>query len=52
MVKGGRVFNVTAIGADLDEARGKALGVAQQLVWKGGFYRTDIGQMNATEKGL
>ena len=40
---GGRVLGVTAVGADLAEARTRAYGAIEQVDWDGGFYRRDIG---------
>ena len=40
---GGRVLNVTARGASLQEARDRAYGMVNQIDWAGGFYRSDIG---------
>ncbi len=40
---GGRVLNVTARGATLQEARDKAYAMADQIDWPEGFYRKDIG---------
>jgi phosphoribosylamine--glycine ligase len=40
---GGRVLNVTARGASLQEARARAYGMVDAIDWPGGFYRTDIG---------
>ena len=40
---GGRVLNVTARGASLQEARDRAYGMVDQIDWAGGFYRSDIG---------
>jgi len=40
---GGRVLNVTARGATLFEAHEKAYAMAQNIDWKDGFYRSDIG---------
>ena len=39
---GGRVLGVTAVGADLAEARARAYGAIKQVDWDGGFYRKDI----------
>ena len=39
---GGRVLGVTAVGADLAEARAKAYSAIEQVDWDGGFYRRDI----------
>jgi phosphoribosylamine--glycine ligase len=40
---GGRVLNVTAIGADLREAVSRAYASIACINWPGGFCRTDIG---------
>ena len=40
---GGRVLNVTARGATLQEARDRAYAMADAIDWPGGFYRRDIG---------
>lgn len=40
---GGRVLNVTARGATLQDARDKAYAMAEKIDWPGGFYRRDIG---------
>ncbi|MBT9471092.1 MAG: phosphoribosylamine--glycine ligase [Pseudomonadota bacterium] len=40
---GGRVLNVCARGATLQEARDKAYGAIARIDWPGGFHRTDIG---------
>jgi phosphoribosylamine--glycine ligase len=40
---GGRVLNVTARGASLQEARDRAYAMIAQIDWPGGFYRRDIG---------
>lgn len=40
---GGRVLNVTAIGATLAEAHASAYEGAGRIDWPGGFYRRDIG---------
>lgn len=40
---GGRVLNVTGLGASLQEAREKAYAVADQIRFAGKFYRKDIG---------
>jgi phosphoribosylamine--glycine ligase len=40
---GGRVLNVTAIGATVSEARDRAYSGVEQVGWENGFYRTDIG---------
>ena len=40
---GGRVLNVCAVGADLDQARERAYGAVRHIDWPGGFHRSDIG---------
>jgi len=40
---GGRVLNVCARGATLQEARDRAYGAIAKIDWPGGFHRTDIG---------
>ena len=40
---GGRVLNVTAIGATVDEAQKRAYEAVERIHWPGGFYRHDIG---------
>ncbi len=40
---GGRVLNVTALGATIIEARERAYGVVEKIDWAEGFYRRDIG---------
>jgi phosphoribosylamine--glycine ligase len=40
---GGRVLNVTARGASLQEARDRAYATIAKIDWPGGFNRTDIG---------
>ncbi|WP_044007705.1 phosphoribosylamine--glycine ligase [Jannaschia sp. CCS1] len=40
---GGRVLNVTARGATLQEARDQAYAMASHIEWPEGFFRTDIG---------
>jgi phosphoribosylamine--glycine ligase len=40
---GGRVLNVTAIGADLREAVARAYSAVGKIDWPGGFCRRDIG---------
>ncbi|MEQ9695743.1 phosphoribosylamine--glycine ligase [Shimia sp. SDUM112013] len=43
MASGGRVLNVTARGATLQEARDRAYEMVEAIDWPGGFYRRDIG---------
>ena len=40
---GGRVLNVTALGATLDEARERAYAAVDVIDWPQGFCRRDIG---------
>ena len=40
---GGRVLNVTARGATLQQARDAAYGAVEKIDWPEGFYRKDIG---------
>ncbi|MFY0662364.1 MAG: phosphoribosylamine--glycine ligase [Shimia sp.] len=40
---GGRVLNVTARGASLQEARDRAYAMVDAIDWPGGFFRRDIG---------
>ncbi|MFN3523833.1 MAG: phosphoribosylamine--glycine ligase [Phenylobacterium sp.] len=40
---GGRVLNVCAVGATLQEALDRAYGAIGRIDWPGGFYRRDIG---------
>ena len=43
LANGGRVLNVTARGATLQEARDRAYEMAAKIDWPDGFYRKDIG---------
>lgn len=43
LATGGRVLNVTARGADLQEARDRAYAALDQIIWPEGFCRRDIG---------
>jgi phosphoribosylamine---glycine ligase len=40
---GGRVLNVTGLGANVAEARTRAYAAIDMINWPGGFYRKDIG---------
>jgi phosphoribosylamine--glycine ligase len=40
---GGRVLNVTALGATVAEAQARAYGAVDRIRWPGGFCRRDIG---------
>jgi phosphoribosylamine--glycine ligase len=41
---GGRVLNVTALGANLEEARERAYAACKLIDFEGCYYRTDIGE--------
>lgn len=43
LATGGRVLNVTARGASLQEARDRAYAMVDAVDWPGGFFRKDIG---------
>jgi phosphoribosylamine--glycine ligase len=43
VANGGRVLNVTALGADVTEARARAYAAVDAIDWDGGFCRRDIG---------
>ncbi|MGI8568549.1 MAG: phosphoribosylamine--glycine ligase, partial [Methylocella sp.] len=43
LADGGRVLNVTGVGADVVEARARAYAAIDMIDWPGGFYRRDIG---------
>ena len=43
VANGGRVLNVTARGASLEEARNRAYAMIDHLTWPEGFCRSDIG---------
>jgi len=40
---GGRVLNITALGADVAQARARAYAAAEKIHWEGAFRRSDIG---------
>jgi phosphoribosylamine--glycine ligase len=42
---GGRVLGVTALGADLAEARRRAYAAVDRIDWPQGFCRRDIGEL-------
>ncbi len=48
---GGRVLNVTALGATIAEAQKKAYAAVEKIRWPEGFYRRDIG-WRAIKRGL
>jgi phosphoribosylamine--glycine ligase len=43
LASGGRVLNVTALGATVSEARDRAYAAIETIDWPEGFYRRDIG---------
>ena len=43
LATGGRVLNVTALGASVSEAQSKAYLGVKKIDWDSGFYRHDIG---------
>jgi phosphoribosylamine--glycine ligase len=43
LADGGRVLNVTALGATVAEAQERAYAAIAKIDWPGGFYRRDIG---------
>jgi phosphoribosylamine--glycine ligase len=43
VANGGRVLNVTALGADVAQAQAKAYAAVKQIKWDDAYYRTDIG---------
>ncbi len=43
VANGGRVLNVTALGADVAEAQAKAYKAVKQIQWDDAYYRNDIG---------
>jgi len=43
VASGGRVLNVTAIGATVSEARDRAYAAIDEIRWENGFFRNDIG---------
>jgi phosphoribosylamine--glycine ligase len=43
VANGGRVLNVTAVGASVREAQQRAYAAVDAIDWPGGFCRRDIG---------
>ena len=43
VTNGGRVLTVTAVGADVAQARDRAYAAAAEISWPGVHYRRDIG---------
>jgi phosphoribosylamine--glycine ligase len=52
LAHGGRVLNVTALGADVQEAQDRAYEAVEQIDWPQGFCRRDIGWREIARKGL
>jgi phosphoribosylamine---glycine ligase len=48
---GGRVLNITAVGASLTEARDRAYRAVDAIDWPEGFCRRDIGWRALARKG-
>ncbi len=48
---GGRVLNITAVGASLSEARDRAYRAVDRIDWPGGFCRRDVGWRALGRKG-
>ena len=48
LATGGRVFSISALGSTLKEARNKAYNVINEIDWKSGYYRNDIGWKHLT----
>lgn len=51
LTAGGRVLNVTATAATLDEALARCYGAAGEIHWDGMHYRRDIGKFGQSERG-
>ena len=50
LANGGRVLNVTALGADVQEAQGRAYAAVDKIDWPEGFCRRDIGWREISRK--
>ena len=48
LATGGRVLSISALGSTLKEARNKAYNVINEIDWKSGYYRNDIGWKHLT----
>jgi len=48
VTNGGRVLTVTAVGADVEQARDRAYAAATEISWPGVHYRRDIGAQALT----
>ena len=51
VANGGRVLGVTARGAEIGDAQGRAYAAVDKIDWKGGFCRRDIGWRAIGRKG-
>jgi phosphoribosylamine---glycine ligase len=51
LANGGRVLNVTALGASVTEAQQRAYAGVDQIVWPEGFCRRDIGWRERAREG-
>jgi phosphoribosylamine---glycine ligase len=51
LADGGRVLNVTGLGASLAEAQARAYAAVDLIDWPGGFCRRDIGWRSLREPG-
>ncbi|MDB5538191.1 MAG: purD [Devosia sp.] len=52
LAHGGRVLNVTALGADVQEAQNRAYDAVDKIDWPEGFCRRDIGWREIARKGV
>jgi phosphoribosylamine--glycine ligase len=52
LADGGRVLGVTALGADIAEARARAYAAVDLIDWPGGFCRRDIGWRALARAGV
>jgi phosphoribosylamine--glycine ligase len=52
LAHGGRVLNVTALGADVQEAQNRAYAAVEQIDWPQGFCRRDIGWREIARQGV
>ncbi|MDB5528834.1 MAG: purD [Devosia sp.] len=52
LAHGGRVLNVTALGADVQEAQNRAYSAVEQIDWPQGFCRRDIGWREIARNGV
>jgi phosphoribosylamine--glycine ligase len=51
VTNGGRVLGVTALGADVAQARDRAYRAAELITWRGKYNRTDIGMKAINRPG-